>query len=163
MRRKTLHKNNNGFTILELAVVLVVIGLLISFGVVAWISMKNSQQVSTSRTLLRIASDCLTTYVIHSEQIPPQAYFTSKCASNDPWGNSLLYENSGDNVRVDTVVAKTFRDGSGDYPDAAWIVYSTGADRTKNMTTSSSLWNCSTGDDICQVITKNALLYEINK
>lgn len=159
----TMSTNKKGFTILELAVVLTVIGLIIGFGVTAWISTKNSQQVSTVRTVLKISSECLMSYVIHSEETPPLSYFNKKCDATDPWGNSLLYENTGDNVKVANIVSKTFRDSNGDKPDAAWIVYTTGANRTVDLVSTPTLWDCSNGDDICHVVTKNALFYEIHK
>lgn len=150
-----------GFTLLEMTMVLIVVGLIIGFGFTAWMSMKSSQQISAAKTTLRTGSECLVSYVLHSERIPPQTYFSGNCSIADPWGNSLLYENSGDNVSVDAIIAKTFRDNSGDFPDAAWLVVSKGPDGVRNYSSTPTLWDCSNGDDLCQIMTKNNLLYEI--
>lgn len=159
--RDNWHKNTTGFTLVEMTMVLVVVGLVIGFGYTAWLSMKNSQQISAVKTTLRTVSECLTNYVLHSEQLPPQTYFTTRCRQTDPWGNSLLYENTGDNVNIALINPKTFRDSGGDFPDGAWMIISLGPDQTRSYTSSATLWDCSTGDDLCYVVTKNALLHEI--
>lgn len=155
--------DNRGFTLLENLLVITIVGLLLSFSVTAWQTIKSSQQISSTVTLLKTASQCLESYVIHSERIPPASYFIAHCSRLDPWGNAILYENNGDNQEVANVISKTLKDKSGDHPDAAWIVTSFGPDRTRNVLSSATLWDCSTGDDLCRATSKNGLFYEINR
>ena len=155
--------NKKGFTLVEILLVVTIVGLILSFSVAAWLSMKSSQQISSTATLLKTASQCLDSYVIHSGKIPPQAYYIAHCSRLDPWGNILQYANNGDDREIANVTTRTFRDEIGDHPDAAWIIVSFGPDRTRNYLSSATLWDCSTGDDICQMTSKNALFYEITK
>ena len=155
--------DQKGFTLVELLLVVTVIGLILSFSVTAWLSMKSSQQISSTATLLKTASQCLESYVIHSGKIPPQAYYIAHCSRVDPWGNILQYDNIGDDREIANVTTRTFRDLVGNHPDAAWIITSFGPDRTRNFLSTATLWDCSTGDDLCQMASKNALFYEITK
>jgi prepilin-type N-terminal cleavage/methylation domain-containing protein len=155
--------HQQGFTLIELALVIAVMGLLLSFGVVAWMSMKTSQQVSAVKTTLTSVSNCLSNYVIHSGTIPPQTYYTKHCSVLDPWGNSIIYYNTGDNQDVSAVTTKTLRDENGDHPDAAWILASSGPDGNITISSTTTLWDCSGGDDLCQATSKSILTYEIHK
>ena len=152
-----------GFTLVELSLVIVVIGLLLGFGITAWMSMKTSQQISATTTTLKTAASCLSKYVIHSEQTPAQTYFSKRCVDVDPWGQDIIYYNNGDNQEISSATTKTVRDGDGDHPDALWMIVSSGPNGTIETTSSATLWDCSLGDDLCQYTTKNALVYEINK
>ena len=156
-------KNTQGFTLIELLLVITLIGLILSFSVSAWLSMKRSQQISTTAVLIKTAAQCLESYTIHSGKIPPQAYFNDHCSRLDPWGNTLRYENNGDDREIAKVTPKTYRDESGSHPDAAWIINSLGPDRTRQMVSTTSLWDCSIGDDLCQMTSRNTLFYEITK
>ncbi|MFT5700359.1 MAG: prepilin-type N-terminal cleavage/methylation domain-containing protein [Desulforhopalus sp.] len=155
--------DQKGFTLIELAMVVTAMGLLLSFGIVSWMSMKTSQQISAANTTLQTVSTCLINYVIHSGTIPPQAYFTNHCTKKDPWGNNIVYYNNGDNQTISTVTTKTVRDASGDHPDTAWILVSSGLDGITDVTSTSLLWDCSPGDDLCHATSKSILIYEINK
>ncbi len=162
-RHPRFSKNNHGFTLIELLLVITIVGLILSFSVSAWLSMKSSQQISSTTVLIKTAAQCLESYVIHSGKIPPQAYFIAHCSHLDPWGNTLGYENNGDDREIAKVTTRTYRDENGDHPDAAWIITSFGPDRTREFLSTASLWDCSTGDDLCQMTSRNALFYEISK
>ena len=160
---KTLEYKQQGFTLIELAMVITVVGLLLSFSVSSWMSMRTSQQISAANATLTTAARCLTSYVIHSEKIPPHAYFTEHCTAKDPWGQNIIYYNNGDDRPIAAVTTKIVRDMNGDHPDAAWLLISSGPDTTVTTTSSTSLWDCTPGDDLCQTTSRNTLLYEINK
>jgi len=152
-----------GFSLLELTIVITVIGVLLGFGISAWFSVKSSQQVTVAATVVRTASECLENYVILTGKIPPVSFFTERCTVADPWHNQLLYENVGDDTELKTVVPKTFKDEYGRHPDAVWIIASGGMNGLRDVQTSALQWDCSAGDDICQVVSKNRLLYELGK
>lgn len=162
-RHQRCGTDTRGFTLIELLLVITVVGLILSFSVTAWLSMKRSQQISTTAVLLKTAAQCLKSYVIHSGTIPPQDYFIAHCRRRDPWGSDLSYENTADNREITQVTTKTYRNESGDHPDAAWIITSPGPDKTRQLVTSPSLWDCSIGDDLCQMTSRNTLFYEITK
>ena len=119
-------KNTRGFTLIELLLAITIVGLILSFSVSAWLSMKNSQQISTTAILIKTTAQCLESYVIHSGKIPPLEYFEKHCMRQDPWGNNLIYENTGDDLEIAKATPRTYRDDSGDHPDAAWIITSLG-------------------------------------
>lgn len=152
-----------GFTLIELSMVIAVVGLLLSFGVTSWMSMKTSQQIAAANATLRTAARCLTGYVIHSEKIPPHTYFTTHCTAKDPWGQNIIYYNNGDNRPITGVTTKIVRDMNGDHPDGAWLLVSSGPDTTITTNSTASRWDCTPGDDLCHTTSKNRLLYEINK
>lgn len=163
MRLSKKPLNNHGFTIIELALVITVIGLLLSFGISAWMSMKTSQQISAANATLKTVTNCLINYTIHSGTIPPQSYFTKHCVVSDPWGKNIVYYNNGDNREISTVTTKIVRDSTGDHPDASWILISSGLNKTVETTSTASMWDCSPGDDLCHYTSKNTLIYETNK
>lgn len=154
---------SKGFSLLEMTFILVIIGMIAGFGLSAWTSMKYSQQISASRTRLRIAAECLSQYVLHSERIPPTSYFQNRCAAKDAWGSELIYENSGDDLEISTVPTRTYRDDTGSSPDAVWILVSPGPDTGRDFTSSSTQWDCSGGDDLCHMTTRNALHYAMRQ
>ena len=166
MKRRENHRisfNDRGFTLVEIALVITVIGLLLTFGVSAWTSMKTSQQISATNTTLKTVSSCLTNYVIHSGTVPPQTYFTNKCLETDAWGQDLAYYNNGEDIKVTSASTKTVRDSRGDNPDGLWLVVSGGPNGVIETSSTSSPWDCSTSDDLCHFTSKNTLIYETNK
>lgn len=162
-RPHTINSNNHGFTLIELALVITVIGILLSFGISAWMSMKTSQQISAANATLKTVSNCLINYTIHSGTIPPQAYFTKHCVASDPWGENVVYYNNGDDQEISLVTTKITTDSTGDHPDTAWILVSSGLNKTVETTSTATIWDCSPGDDLCHSTSKNTLIYEINK
>lgn len=162
-RQVSCSKKNHGFTLIELLLAITIVGLILSFSVTAWLSMKSSQQISSTAVLLKTAAQCLESYVVHSGKIPPQTYFIAHCRRLDPWGNNLFYENNGDDREIAKVTTKSYRDGNGDHPDAAWIIGSPGPNRTRQLLSTTTLWDCATGDDLCHMTSRNGLFYEINK
>ncbi len=162
-KSRKIYDTVKGFSLLELAMVITVLGLLLSFMSVAWISMKTSQQFSSAKIVLETAANCLQDYVIHSRTIPPRNYFTQYCADSDPWGNAVAYFNSVDNQNIAAVTGKTLRTADGTHPDTAFILVSPGPDRSITLSSTAALWDCSSGDDLCLPITKNTLIYEISK
>lgn len=162
---QTIGSNDNGFTLIELALVITVIGLLLSFGISAWMSMKTSQQISAANTALKTLSNCLINYTIHSGTIPPQAFFTKHCVASDPWGKKIVYYHNiaDENKKISLVTTKVVKDATGDHSDTVWILVSSGPNKTVETISTASMWDCSPGDDLCHSTSKNTLIYEINK
>ncbi len=155
--------SKGGFTLFELLLVITIFGIIVSIGVTAWFSMRTSQQISSTVTFLKTASKCMENYVIHSRKITPQSYFLSNCSRLDPWGNAIMYQNSGDDQNVASAATKIFRDENGDHPDTVWIMTSFGPDGIQDMVSTAALWDCSSGDDLCQTLTRNTLIYAISQ
>jgi len=155
--------NQRGFTLVEIALVITVIGLILSFGVSAWMSMKTSQQISATETTLKTVASCLSNYVIHSGKTPPQDYFSNKCVETDSWGQSIVFYNIGDNIELTIATSKKVRDDDGDHPDGLWVLVSSGPNSIVETTSTGTLWDCSQGDDLCHFTSKNALIYETYK
>lgn len=160
---QTMPHNAAGFTLIELAFAITVIGFLLSFGVTAWMSMKTTHQISATETTLKSASSCLSNYVIHSGVTPPQAYFTNSCSDTDSWGEKIIYYNNGDGLQLLSATTKTVRDRDGDHPDALWVIVSSGPNGVVETTSTATVWDCSAGDDLCTFTSKNVLIYETNK
>ncbi|BHH84485.1 type II secretion system protein [Desulforhopalus sp. 52FAK] len=166
MKIRVLHRlffTERGFTLVEIALVITVIGLLLTFGLSAWMSMKTSQQISATLTTLKTSSSCLGNYVIHSATVPPQTYFAKNCTETDAWGRDIVYYNNGDDIELTSASTKTVRDSDGDHPDGLWLLVSSGPNGVFETTSNSSPWDCSTGDDLCHFTSKNALIYETKK
>ncbi len=155
-------RGSPGYTLLELALALVVIGLLMGLAIPAWQSMQRTQRLAATRAHLEAVGRCLEEYVLHSERIPPQAYFVANCRRNDAWGEPILYQSSGDGQEVAHVGTKTLQDNNGTYPDVVWVIVSTGPDRTGQLVTTPTTWNCA-GDDLCIFATRNDLICQISR
>ncbi len=173
-----------GFTLIELSVVLLVIGLILGVSITAWLSMRTSQQFIKAEAQLERAEACLLEGVITSGKIPPPAWFQQNCQVVNPWGYPLEYSNSctvasrGCAVRSQSAppfaeaTPRSFTEYSAvgtptTSPDAVWIVHSKVrepqgddlADRSR-LGHSSPEWVCDNRNTLCQTISRNRLYYE---
>jgi prepilin-type N-terminal cleavage/methylation domain-containing protein len=174
-----------GFTLIEMSVVILIIGLIMGISVSAWVSMKDSQEYAKVKTQLAVANDCLLGQAITSESLPSKSWFERYCQTIDPWGTPLEYENScgtGDETcqfdKIDnTTPEKRFKPstsvttGETGLPGAVWLISSNGPNRDKDLTASETLWDCTNDlsadkkedrkDDLCEIMSKNRLYYEM--
>lgn len=61
---------DQGFTLLEIAIWMVVAGILLGAGVMAWSSFRDSRRLALTASQLYQIKDCLTRRVLHSERYP---------------------------------------------------------------------------------------------
>lgn len=116
----TRQKNRHaGFTLLELLVVLVIIGLLVGYVGPRYFSQVGKSEVKAARAQIRALEDSLDQYRLDvghypsNEQglgalsVPPagearwQGPYLKKAVPKDPWGNPYQYRYPGEHGEVD--------------------------------------------------------------
>ncbi len=81
-----------GFTLIELAIVLVIIGLLIGLGAGLLGPLTRRSKYSEGKTTVNSAVEAITGYSIRTGRLPPESDFQRIVPSyKDPWGNELQY------------------------------------------------------------------------
>lgn len=148
--------DNRGFTVVEVLIVAVIIGLLTALAIPAFSQYKNMAKVSRATSELRAIASQIALYQTDHNSIPPQlSDLPGGSAIKDPWGNSYVYY----------IIPS---DGTGSYKDPGGVafnteydLYSTGANR---LTTKSLLDPLSTNtsrDDI--VVGINGAIVELGE
>ncbi|MBT8764141.1 type II secretion system protein [Desulfohalobiaceae bacterium Ax17] len=119
----------NGFTLVELALVLVIVGLLIGGGVLSWTSLMQARKIAATRSALNQAKDCLFRRIAYTNKYPdytpaPDCSSVDQtkdvdvclCGIKDAWGNRLRFleglEQGGDGLSQssDYVIANLAQD-----------------------------------------------------
>lgn len=121
---KILHLDMNnsfskGFTLLELLVVMVIIGLLASYVGPKYFSQIGKSEVKTAKAQIEALEKALDTYRLDVGRYPSteqglgalnknpdnepkwQGPYLKKSVPNDPWGNAYQYKNPGEHGEVD--------------------------------------------------------------
>lgn len=82
---------NSGSTLPELAIILVIIGILLGAGLLAWTSLAESRRVSKTRSQLESMKQCLVRAVLFTEHYPRDDDFNhcQNMTGKDAWGNPL--------------------------------------------------------------------------
>jgi type II secretory pathway pseudopilin PulG len=93
---------SSGFTLIEMAVILVIIGLILFVGVASWQMLSEGRRITRTRIILEEAKDCLIKRMYYTEAYP--RFHTGRDASNssadvdqclgekrDAWGHPLRY------------------------------------------------------------------------
>jgi prepilin-type N-terminal cleavage/methylation domain-containing protein len=94
-----------GFTLIELSVVLVIIGLIMFAGIAAWSTIVEGQRITSTRATMENIKRCLITRVMYSEAFPtwqmtnmdcaaPRSQFDVDhclCGRTDAWGSAIRY------------------------------------------------------------------------
>ncbi len=94
----------NGFTLIELAIVLVIVGLILGVGIISWISLMKARKYAYSRSILYQTKNCLLKRITYSNRYPtytPNLDCTHPdpikdvdsclCGQHDAWGHPILY------------------------------------------------------------------------
>lgn len=95
----------SGFTLIELSVVLVIIGLIMFAGIAAWSTIVAGQRITATRAEMENIKRCLINRVVYSEAFPtwdltgmdcatPRSQFDVEhclCGRTDAWGNAIRY------------------------------------------------------------------------
>ncbi len=147
--------DRHGFTLIEIAIVLIIIGILLGIGVALMGPLTKQAQFKRSRERVRACKEAIIGFVAASGELPTQAEFQNICNEKDAWGRSLVYipDDStvlydGNNDRVDLTSISTccasipsdmavndmaHTGGTNNYKtEVAFIVLSTGENRTQN-------------------------------
>jgi general secretion pathway protein G len=132
------HQKELGFTLLELLVVMVIIGLLAGFVGPKYFSQIGKSNVTVAKSQLQSFSKALDAYRLDMGHYPSteeglEALFSAPAANNekwrgpylskkiplDPWGNPYIYRNPGTNAEFDVISlgADGKPGGSGDNAD----------------------------------------------
>ncbi len=69
-----------GFSLVELAIVLIVAGILVGTGYTAWISLKSSREIAKTASILQQVKDCLVRRAVFDERYPSFNSTTALCA-----------------------------------------------------------------------------------
>ena len=156
-----------GFTLIEMTMILVVIGAIMSIAISAWMSMTESRRLSAAKAVLEASQNCLLRYCMHSQSVPSQAYFSSSCNTKDPWSSSIIYETSAGSQRIDAssdslgTFSMVLRDTDGDHQGVVMVIISLGPNGQADYNRTGSLIDFTQGDDIYSFVTKNQL-YQIS-
>lgn len=103
------HKNEDGFTLVEVMVTLVIIGLLTTFVVLNVLPAQGKAQVQKARGDITAIETALEMYKLDNFNYPTEqegleALVSSglvKKMSLDPWGNPYEYRNPGERAQID--------------------------------------------------------------
>jgi general secretion pathway protein G len=109
----------SGFTLLELLIVLVIIGLLIGYVAPNYFKQEEKAKVKTARAQIKALEDALDQYRLDVGHYPTteqglaalnsqpsgearwQGPYLKKALPNDPWGNPYQYRSPGEHGEVD--------------------------------------------------------------
>ena len=105
----TTHKNEDGFTLVEVMVTLVIIGLLTTFVVLNVLPAQGKAQVQKVRGDITAIETALEMYKLDNFNYPTEqeglealvASGIIKKMSLDPWGNPYEYRNPGERAQID--------------------------------------------------------------
>ena len=145
--------DSHGFTIIEIAIFLFIVGAILSVAAMAWSVLAQGRQVAAAKNILAEVDSCLLDYAIMARKIPDSNYFSSYCSKIDPWGKNLrLVTNAGNNpinCGASTPGTLTVKiDPWTTVSEVAWIVISSGPNRSFDYTLTATTLDISTGDDI---------------
>lgn len=82
-----------GFTLLEIALVLVVVGILLAIGLLSWSSFAESRRYSKTNSQLMQMKDCLVRCIVFTEHYPRQDDFENcrELTGKDAWGGDIKW------------------------------------------------------------------------
>lgn len=115
----SLSRRRAGFTLLELLVVLVIIGLLVGYVAPRYFSQVGKSEVKVARAQIKALEDALDQYRLDVGRYPApdqglaalvtqpagearwQGPYLRKALPNDPWGHPYQYKSPGEHGEVD--------------------------------------------------------------
>jgi general secretion pathway protein G len=118
---KPSYSKSKGFTLLELLVVMVIIGMLVSYVGPKYFSQIGKSEVKTARAQIDSLEKALDTYRLDVGHYPSteqglaalftapanepkwQGPYLKKTVPLDPWGNAYLYKSPGEHGDVDII------------------------------------------------------------
>lgn len=118
-RMASMKLGMKGFTLLELLVVLVILGLLVGIVAPRFFGQVGKSEVKTAKAQIRALEDALDQYRLDTGRYPTteqglaaltaqptgekrwQGPYLKKALPNDPWGNPYQYRNPGEHTEID--------------------------------------------------------------
>ena len=98
-----MQKSNRGFTLLELLVVIVIIGLLAGYVAPRYFSQVGKSEVQVARAQIDALEKALDQYRLDNRRYPTSEEglaavqpYMKKAVPNDPWGRAYVYHSPGD-------------------------------------------------------------------
>jgi prepilin-type N-terminal cleavage/methylation domain-containing protein len=88
-----IYKSSSGFTLIEITLVLVIIGIILSVAVISWMSIKHGYEISQTRSKLRAVKSCLIKRMIYTERYPT---YSKDLTVNSVTGECVNYNSSKD-------------------------------------------------------------------
>ena len=146
--------NQKGFTLIEIAIVLIIIGILLGLGVALIGPLTKQAQFKRSRERVRACKEAIIGFVAARGRLPSSGEFHGICNENDAWGNTLGYivdDSSKDNgvgtnvdltqagkvccsqVPADVGLVDNSSGTTKERKDIAFIVYSKGENRSDEI------------------------------
>lgn len=116
---KSISGSSNGFTLLELLVVLVILGLLVGIVAPRFFGQVGKSEAKTAKAQVRALEDALDQYRLDVGRYPTseqnlaalmaqptgearwQGPYLKKSVPNDPWGNAYQYRQPGEHGEFD--------------------------------------------------------------
>jgi general secretion pathway protein G len=113
------HQNGAGFTLLELLVVLVILGLLVGYVAPRFFGQVGKSEIKVAKAQIKALEDALDQYRLDVGHYPSseqglaalntqptgearwQGPYLKKAVPNDPWGNPYQYRMPGEHGEVD--------------------------------------------------------------
>lgn len=142
-----------GFTLIEFAIFLLVTGLILGIAAGAWSVLVQGRQAAAAKNILNTVNSCLLDYALLAKKIPTSQYYLANCEKIDPWGGSIRFVSWSQGRKLDCSAATpgifSLQAGPGDVkPAAVWLAVSAGPDKTFNYSPGHSMVDLSSGDDI---------------
>lgn len=109
MKHNKRSKGEEGFTLIELMVVIVIIGLLAGAVVVRYVKYLEEAKITATRAKIRTLKDLITIYKITGRKYPADImdlvpeYVEDATTMKDGWGNEIKYIVPGENGPFDLV------------------------------------------------------------
>lgn len=85
------NKQRSGFTIIELAIVLIVIGILLGVGASLVGPLTKRIKRSDSREVVKAAKEAVLGFAVKYKRLPDTTEFANNIKNLDAWGNTLFY------------------------------------------------------------------------
>lgn len=88
---RPLFKRKSGFTLIEVAIVLVIIGMLMAVGISLLGPLTKRTKRIDSREAVKAAKEAILGFAVKNKRLPTTTEFPAIVKSTDAWGNALFY------------------------------------------------------------------------